>query len=93
MDEPYGTIIKTVLNGVVYAVLGVFSFIFKKQWSDLNHVKQEVYDLKISHAVSKSQINDLREDIKELKKDIKDAEYNILQDIKSLQNDIKTHRN
>ncbi len=63
-------------------ICAVVGWLFKKQWNDIQDLRDEVSKLKITQAVSTNQIDSIKEDIRDLSQVVRDAEKNILDYLK-----------
>lgn len=88
MDVGSWEVVKAIMNWIVYPVMLLLAYLFKKQLKDLDMLKSDVEKLKITQAVTTSQINDIREDIKDLTSVVRDAERSITLDLKALRKDL-----
>lgn len=86
-------LIKGILNWVVYPVVLLLGYFFKKQAGAVEMLQKDVEHLKITQAVTTSQIKDIREDIKDLTSVVREAEKTITSDIKTLRKDLLDARN
>lgn len=57
---------KETMRWIIYPLMGLFGYLYKRQNGDIDILKQDISQLKINQAVSMSQIDDIRNDIKEL---------------------------
>ena len=92
MEMGIWEILKGVAAIIILPILGAFSYFFRKMVGDLEMLQVQITDLKIKQAVSESQIQDIREDIKGLVIILKEVEATIVSDIKDLQKDIRKSR-
>lgn len=77
-------IIKSLLSWVIYPILCLFGYMYKKNVNDLEELKKEVSALKINQAVSISQIEDIRNDIKDLVQIVRDTSESLRKEIRSI---------
>lgn len=75
----YGSweVVKGVMSWIIYPVICLLAWLFKVQHSDMVTLKQDVARLKTDVAVTASQVQDIREDIKDLISVVRSAERNI----------------
>lgn len=88
MEAGSWEVIKTLISWVVYPIIGLLSYLFKRQSSEISMLQVDIANLKIEQAVANSQIRDIREDIKDLTNVVREAERTITDDIKVLRRDI-----
>lgn len=89
MEPTSWDLIKGVVSWIIVPIIASLSYFIKKNFSDIDHLKVEVSELKVKQAVSESQIHDIREDIKDLVKVVRDVEANIIVDLKCIQKEIR----
>lgn len=89
MEHGVWELLKGLLSWVIYPILCLLAWLFKEQASEVKNLKQELFELKISIAVAKSQIDDIKNSVINLTHVIKDLEITIRDDIKELRLDVK----
>jgi len=89
MEATIWELTKGLMTWVIFPLLCVISYFFKKNLSDMATLQTEVNILKIQQAVSDSHIQNIREDIKELGVIIRISNATIAADIKALREDIQ----
>lgn len=79
-----------LIKGWVFLpLLGAAGYFIKKNFSDIESLREQVAMLKTSQAVADSQIKDIKEAIKDLVAVVREVEATIVGDIKHLQKDIR----
>ncbi len=79
-------LIKGVMSWVVYPVICLLAWMFKAQYDEIKIMKEDVAKLKTDVAVTASQVQDIREDIKDLISVVRNAEKNITEALSLLLN-------
>jgi hypothetical protein len=80
MQDETWTLIKFVGQWIIYPLIGLIGIFYKKQVNEIQIIKEDVTKLKISEAIYKNQILELKEDIRDLTLAMKETS----QDIKAL---------
>lgn len=81
-------VIKGLMSWVVYPLMLLLGYLFKKQAMEMSVLRVEVDELKIKQAVVNSQIQDIKEGIRDLTDVVREAGKIITQDIKNLRKEI-----
>ena len=82
MDDGSWELLKGLLHWVIYPIICFLGWLFKSQYKEVQVIKEEISKLKTDHAVVASQVQDVREDIKDLVQVVRNVEKNIIEQLK-----------
>lgn len=93
MESGLWELLNAIMKWMIWPFMLIIGHFYKKHTTEITALEREVTSLKISHAVTSSQVEHIREDIKELSTLIKDSQGRIREDLKALKEELKHYDN